>query len=273
MDEIERLYNEHPINEQEILSKLEEAGKDLKSLRPEDLSIFDQDHYGGIEATDLLVERLRIGKGSRVLDVCSGLGGTSRYLAYRHGCTVVGVDRHEPRTDSAITLTERVGLSDRVSFVRGDAANLQFEDGDFDAAISQEAFLHIPDKEALLASCRRVIKPGGRLGFTDWIVRGKLSKAVQASLRDVIAAVGMVASDRYLALLESAGFSHVQFEDLSEWWQSILWSRLEMFKSLKKETVRRFGAQRHNQYIAAYTIFVEQIEKGKLGGGRFCGVA
>lgn len=273
MDEIERLYNEHPINEQEILSKLEEAGKDLDSLSPEDLSIFDQDHYGGNEATDLLVERLRIGAGSHVLDVCSGLGGTSRYLAYRHGCTVVGVDLHQPRTDSAVALTERVGLSDRVSFVRGDAVNLQFDDGGFDAAISQEAFLHIPDKEALLANCRRVIKPGGRLGFTDWILRGKLSKAVQTNLREVFAAVGLVASDRYLALLESAGFSQVQFEDLSEWWQGILRARLDMFKSLKMETVRRFGVERHNQYISTYTNFVKQIENGKQGGGRFCGVA
>lgn len=273
MDEIERLYNEHPINEQEILSTLGAAGKDLDRLSPQDLSIFDQDHYGGIEATDLLVERLRIGEGSHVLDICSGLGGTSRYLAYRHGCTVVGVDLHQPRTDSAIALTERVGLSGRVSFVHGDAVKLQFDDGDFDAAISQESFLHIIDKEALLANCRRVLKPGGRLGFTDWIVRGKLSKAVQTNLREVIAAVGMVASDRYLALLESAGFSQVQFEDLSEWWQGILWARLDMFKSLKKETVRRFGAQRHNDYIAAYTNFVKQIENGKLGGGRFCGVA
>ena len=275
MDEIERLYSEHPINEQEILSKLGEAGKDLDRLSPEDLSIFDQDHYGGIEATDLLVERLQIGEGSHVLDLCSGLGGTSRYLAYRHGCTVVGVDLHQPRTDSAIALTERVGLSDRVSFIRGDAAKLQFDDGEFDAAISQEAFLHIPDcdKEALLEGCRRVIKPGGRLGFTDWIVRGKLSKAVQTNLRDVIAAVGMVASDRYLALLESAGFTQVQFEDLSEWWRGLLVARLDMFKSLKKETVQRFGVQRHNQYITAYTNFVKQIEIGNLGGGRFCGVA
>ena len=272
MDEIERLYNEHPINEQEILSKLERAGKDLDGLRPEDLTVFDQDHYGGIEATDLLVQRLHIGAGSTVLNICSGLGGTSRYLAYRHGCKVVGVDVHKPRTESAIALTERVGLADRVSFECRDATRLEFEDACFDAAISQEAFLHIPNKEALLEGCRRIIKPGGRLGFTDWILRGKLSKAVQNRLRDIIAAVGMVASDQYLALLEGAGFSDVQFEDLSEWWQGILRNRLEMFKSLKNETVRRFGADRHNQFIAAYAIFVEQIEKGILGGGRFCGV-
>ena len=273
MDEIQRLYNEHPINEQEILNKLTKAGRDLDRLSPEDVSVFDQDHYGGIEATDLLVQRLNIKEGSYVLDICSGMGGTSRYLAYRHGCRVMGVDLHKPRSDSAIALTKRVGLDDKVSFVCGDAANLEFEDDTFDAALSQEAFLHIPDKKALLDGCRRVIRPGGRLGFTDWIIRGKLTKAVQASLRDIIAAVGLVASDNYIALLEASGFSQVQFEDLSEWWQGILRSRLEMFKSLKKETVRQFGRERHNQYIAAYTTFVEQIEKGNLGGGRFWGVA
>lgn len=273
MDEIQRLYNEHPINEQEILNKLKEAGRDLDNLSPEDVSVFDQDHYGGIEATDMLAQRLQIGEGSYVLDICSGLGGTSRYLAYRHGCRVMGVDLHKPRTESAIALTERVGLDDKVSYLCGDAVQLDFEDNTFDAALSQEAFLHITDKEALLNGCRRVIKPGGRLGFTDWIVRGKLSEAVQNRLRDIIAAVGIVASDNYLTLLEASGFSQVQFEDISEWWQGILRNRLEMFKSLRKETERQFGKERYDQYIAAYTVFVEQIEEGNLGGGRFCGVA
>lgn len=273
MNETRKLYDEHPINEQEILSKLEQSGKELDSLRPEDLSNFDQDHYGGLEATDLLAERLRLHAGDRVLDICSGLGGTSRYLAYRHGCEVVGVDLHRPRTESAIALTRRVGLEERVTFVCGDAARLEFPDGSFDAAISQEAFLHITDKEGLFAGCRRVLKPGGRLGFTDWIAHGELGEEESRILREVIAAVALSGADRYRACLEKAGFTDIRYEDLSEWWRGILRGRLEMFKSLKKETVRRFGEQRHNEYIAAYTIFVERIESGVLGGGRFCAVA
>ncbi|MEM7136574.1 MAG: hypothetical protein AAF500_08345 [Myxococcota bacterium] len=80
MTTVETFYNEHPINETEILEKVEAAGKSLEELRAEDLYPFDQDHYGALEATDVLVDALGIGAGSRVLDLCCGLGGTSRYL-------------------------------------------------------------------------------------------------------------------------------------------------------------------------------------------------
>ncbi|MEE8435369.1 MAG: hypothetical protein V3S64_11325, partial [bacterium] len=71
-------FDEHPINEGEILSKLKDAGKDLAHLAPEDLFAYDQDHYGALEATDALAALLALNASSEVLDVCSGMGGTSR---------------------------------------------------------------------------------------------------------------------------------------------------------------------------------------------------
>jgi len=38
---------------------------------------------------------------------------------------------------------------------------------------------------------------------------------------------------------------------------------------LEAETVARFGRERHEKYIGAYTFFVELIDNGRLGGGRF----
>ena len=44
---VETFYNEHPINETEVLEKVEATGKSLEELTAEDLYPFDQDHYGG----------------------------------------------------------------------------------------------------------------------------------------------------------------------------------------------------------------------------------
>ncbi len=166
---LQTFYDEHPLNQGEILSKLSQAGKDLARLEPGDLFPFDQDHYGGPEATGALATRLELGPGKRVLDVCSGLGGTSRYLAFRHRCEVVGIGLNESRTAGAGRLTEMVGLAGLVTHLRGDALELDFEPECFDAAIGQEAFPHIPDKPRLLANCFRVLKPGWRLAFSDWL--------------------------------------------------------------------------------------------------------
>jgi len=118
-------YDEHPINEGEILSKLKDAGKDVNALVAEDLFAYDQDHYGGLEATDALAALLGLDASSHVLDVCSGMGGTSRYLAWKHGCRVLGVDMTGSRVRGADNLTAMVGLDDRVSFIEGDACALE----------------------------------------------------------------------------------------------------------------------------------------------------
>ena len=92
MNDVVAFYETHPINEWQILNALKEQGKGMDQLRPPDLFEFDQDHYGGIEAVDSLAERAAIGKSSGVLDLCAGLGGPARYLAWRFNCRVTGVD-------------------------------------------------------------------------------------------------------------------------------------------------------------------------------------
>jgi sarcosine/dimethylglycine N-methyltransferase len=85
-------YNRHPISCAIILAKLQASRGNLDGLRPEDLFPHDQDHYGGLAATDELAQTARIGKGSRVADFCAGLGGTVRYLAHRYGADVTGIE-------------------------------------------------------------------------------------------------------------------------------------------------------------------------------------
>src|SRR3990172_3643074 len=72
-------YSRHPISEGQIVDALRRQGKDLERLQPEDLYDLDQDHYGGLEAVEVLARRARIDAASRVLDVCAGLCGPPRF--------------------------------------------------------------------------------------------------------------------------------------------------------------------------------------------------
>ena len=140
-----RFYDEHPINERQILDALMREGKDPGGLKPDDLFAHDQDHYGGTAAVDALAGRAGVTAAATVLDLCCGLGGPARYLATRIGCRVTGVDLNEGRTLGAARLSRLVGLSDRVAFTRADVTALPFRPACFDACLSQEAFLHVPD--------------------------------------------------------------------------------------------------------------------------------
>ena len=64
-----------------------------------------------------------------MIDIGSGIGGPARYLAATYGCRVSGVDLTAEFVATAMDLTRRVGLADRVDFRQGSALDLPFEDG------------------------------------------------------------------------------------------------------------------------------------------------
>jgi cyclopropane fatty-acyl-phospholipid synthase-like methyltransferase len=68
-----------------------------------------------------------------VLDVGSGLGGASRYVASTVGCRVTGIDLTSGYVAAAQELARRTGLGDRVSYHVGSALNMP--DRVFDAAM------------------------------------------------------------------------------------------------------------------------------------------
>jgi sarcosine/dimethylglycine N-methyltransferase len=161
IDAVIRFYETHPINEQQIFRKLEADGIALEGLTEDILQAYDQDHFGGLEQLGILREKAGIGPDSRVLDVCSGVGGPARYLAHRYGCPVTGLDITESRHLAAQRLTGLVGLGHLVDFRLGNALAMPFADRSFDVVIGQEAFAHVPDKPRLIAECARVVKVGG----------------------------------------------------------------------------------------------------------------
>jgi SAM-dependent methyltransferase len=267
-------YDRHPISEAQVLDALRRArGSTTGPLRADDLFPFDQDHYGGLAAVDALARRAGITATSRVLDVCAGLGGPARFLATRRGCRVVGVELNPGRAAGMGRLSHLVGLASAVRVVRGDATALPFAAGRFDACVSQEALLHVADKAAVLAEARRVLAPGGRLAFTDWIAHASLGDRERARLEEWMAAVTLQSLDGYRALLGRVGFSGVEPEDLTDEWRAIVKKRLAMYRALRGDTVRRLGEARYREYDQLYAFFVGLVEAGKLGGGRFSGSA
>jgi len=266
-------YSRHPISEAQIVDALRRQGKDLRRLAPEDLYDLDQDHYGGLEAVETLGRRAGIDASSRVLDVCAGLAGPARFVARRWGARVTGIDLNPDRVAGARRLSAAVGLSGLVRVVRGDAQRLPFRARAFTAVVSQEGLLHVPDKASALGECRRVLLPGGRIAFSDWVATPRLADGERRRLDEWMAAVTLQSIESYRALLARAGFVAIGAEDLSAQWVAVLRRRLEMFKGLRADTVARLGQARYDEYEQLYAFFVGLLEAGKLGGGRFSATA
>jgi SAM-dependent methyltransferase len=59
-----------------------------------------------------------------------------------------------------------------LTFVEGDAQQLEFADGSVDAVTMNFGILHLSEPDVALAEARRVLAPGGRFAFTAWIAEG-----------------------------------------------------------------------------------------------------
>src|SRR5262245_28472535 len=223
-------YDAHPINEEQILHTLAARGIALQGLSEDLLQDHDQDHFGGVGANDILAAKAGIRADHTVLDVCSGMGGPARYLAQRIGCRVVGLDFTESRHLGAQRLTKLVGLDRLVSFRHGNALAMPFDDASFDVVIGQDAWCHGPDQPKLIAGCARVVKPGGKIAFTDILRRPRLSDAELAQLTRGMPFPTLESLEGYSALLALRACQVVVRDDLSEEWARILVQRLAMYR-------------------------------------------
>ena len=165
-DPVETHYTTQDLG-QVILAALKAAGKDLDHLTPDDLAPVDEFHGGQRPATIRLAELVGFTGSERVLDVGSGLGGPSRYLAWRYGCRVSGVDMTAEFVRVAEMLTGMTGLVGRVDYRQGNALDLPFEDMSFDVVWSQNVAMNIADRDRLYREMRRVLKSGGKLALQE----------------------------------------------------------------------------------------------------------
>src|SRR5882672_5366042 len=150
-----------------ILAALAAAGKDIEHLTIDDLAPVDEFHSRRRLATVELAALLLPTAGDHVLDIGSGIGGPSRYLAATFGCRVTGLDLTAEFCRIAADLTRRSGLGDRVDYRQGDATALPFDDRAFGLAWLQNASMNIAQRDRLYGEIRRVLKPGGRFALQD----------------------------------------------------------------------------------------------------------
>jgi sarcosine/dimethylglycine N-methyltransferase len=261
-------YDRHPISCDIILAKLRTSRGHLDGLRPDDLFPHDQDHYGGLAATDELARGARIASGTRVADFCAGLGGTVRYLAYKYDADVTGIELTPARVAGARELTRRVGLQDRARVVQGNVMSVPLGDGTMDAVVSHESFCHVPDPARTLSEAFRILRKDGMLAFTDWVANEQLSDDDARLMWQGMAIQPLRAIPDYRRLVEGAGFTIQSATDLTVEWGPILKERLAMYQRLREEARAAGTPVGHDAFHHSYIRFVELIQQRKLGGVR-----
>ena len=220
---------------------------------------------------------LEIDDGSLVLDVACGAGASSIALAKEFGCSAVGVDLSEENLERARKQAEEAAVDDHVQFLKMDAEDLDFEDGGFDAVVTECALCTFPDKPAALFEAFRMLHPGGRIGITDVVVERDLPEHVQGVLFHVACISGAMPAKGYIDALEAGGFVDVVHEDHGEAITELLdrgerllmgWGVVEKLYGVDLEAWLGLSQEEAKEMLAGARKWVEN---GDLSYGLFTG--
>jgi ubiquinone/menaquinone biosynthesis C-methylase UbiE len=141
---------------------------------------YDEISRGISDSIEHAVTRLNPRRGERILDLSTGTGWTSRLVA-RRGAVVTGCDIAGDLLAAARGKAVEEGL--KIDYQIGDAENLPFETGSFDAVISTCGIMFAARQEAAAAELARVVRKGGRIALTTWLSDGTLFKMFEVMKR------------------------------------------------------------------------------------------
>jgi ubiquinone/menaquinone biosynthesis C-methylase UbiE len=162
------------------------------------------------EACENLVERLLEfvpQKTGMILDVACGKGATTRHLS----------KYYPPRSIVAINISTRQLRSGGENapggaFLAMDAARIGFADETFDTVLCVEAACHFNTREKFLYEAYRILKPGGRLVFSDLLIEAWMESLAPRTP----GANYLCGPEEYRSLCRKVGYRQAEVLDVTE---------------------------------------------------------
>jgi ubiquinone/menaquinone biosynthesis C-methylase UbiE len=146
-----------------------------------------------------LLDRIDIQAARRYLDVGCGVGAAACEIAARCGLDVTGIDVDPGQIETARA------AHPHLRFMVMDARKLQFHDDEFDIVATSMVTHHMPGWERAFSEMIRVLRPGGYLIFSDFMLPSWLAVAG----RRLIPSVGFPSTKLIESLASRAGLTRV----------------------------------------------------------------
>jgi ubiquinone/menaquinone biosynthesis C-methylase UbiE len=165
-------------------------------------------HVGGYVSSTALADAAGVTGADRGVELCCGSGASMRFLVrMRNVESMVGVELAAGPIDRGRRAVEALGLTDRIGFVHGDATSTGLPDGEADFVWGEDAWVYVPDKEALVAEAARLVKRDGVIAFTDWVEgTAGLSDGEADLVLQALTFPNLQTIDGYSSALQAHGF-------------------------------------------------------------------
>jgi ubiquinone/menaquinone biosynthesis C-methylase UbiE len=175
---------------------------------------FGQTSWVTTQESHEIPQLLELRAGGSVLELGCGSGGYALHLAMSYGCRVVGLDVNREGIRNANALAEQTKLSSLCRFEPCDISQkLPFAHDGFDAIFANDVLCHIAGRHSVLSECFRVLKPDGRLLFSDALIVAGLISHEEIATRSSIGYYLFSPPGENEKLIEHARFRLVRATD------------------------------------------------------------
>lgn len=235
-----------------------------------ELLMGEQIHIGGHQQSMLMATQAGISEGSKVLDLCSGVGGGLRFLSKHFKVQAYGLEVTSHMIAEAEKRTEEEGMS--IEYRLGDVVENPYDDDMFDFIWGEDAWCYVSDRTALLQHAARVLKPNGVIAFSDWMTGPNGLTAQEAKrINDFMTFPHTESLVSYQQKLEQAGFTIRIAENLCDLFAECIELYLKMMKVQHTYDVMKIlGDDKalFDKICEEFEFMLSMARQGKFGRAR-----
>ena len=193
--------------------------------------------------TRRVTESLGLRPGEHVLDAGCGPGETAVFVAKTYGVTVTGVNVSQFELDRANERAQAAGVQSQTHFQYGDFMALPFPDNTFDAVLALESLQNAPDLAQVLRELFRVLRPGGRISFSDFSLESAREPERVAKFMATLKLDRLPTLPQWLEYLRATGFAVEEYTQCGERVFGRKAKYVEAALARHEEIVAKFGEQ------------------------------
>ena len=241
----------------------------------------------------LMIAKLELQEGMKVIDVGCGIGGPMRRVAREAGVRITGVNNNEIQLNKARLLNAEAGLDHMIDYLACSFMDMSaIADDAFDRGYAIESTCHAPDKAGAFAEIYRVLKPGALFWGQEMCMTDNFNpdddmhRAIKQDLMHGIALNDIATTGEVDSALAAAGFQVIEGMDraveengpATPWYQPMETQRGTVGSALRRTPLGRkllFGAARLAEALRIFPKdsadvieLVDRTAKAYVAGGR-----